>query len=169
MADYLARYHTVVETFEPPPDAQWHVDVEREPGMIIRHGDLGPWNTIWTEAHLVGVIDLDFAEPGYAIEDVAQFAWYAVPLRGNSHWKSAGFPEEPDYRLRLQTICRQYGVDAEAVLDVVLCLQSRERDRVLELGGAGHHPWSEFLNRGFVEEIEGDTAWILNRKGELLG
>ena len=39
-----------------------------------------------------GVIDWDFAEPGDPLWDVGQFAWYAVPLRGEDHWREPGFP-----------------------------------------------------------------------------
>jgi aminoglycoside phosphotransferase (APT) family kinase protein len=64
--------------------------------MIIRHGDLGPWNSIWTGSTLNGLIDWDFAEPGNPLADVAQLASRIVPLRGDDHWEKAGFSTRPD-------------------------------------------------------------------------
>ncbi|WP_446750665.1 phosphotransferase [Streptomyces sp. WZ-12] len=49
--------------------------------MIIRHGDLGPWNSTWSGDRLSGFIDWDFAAPGHALDDLTQLAWYTVPLR----------------------------------------------------------------------------------------
>ncbi|MET7930908.1 phosphotransferase [Streptomyces sp. NPDC005349] len=79
---WLREYHDAVRTFRPPADVHWQGQEEAwQPGMVIRHGDLGPWNAIWDGGQLVGFIDWDFAAPGHAIDDLAQLAWYAVPLR----------------------------------------------------------------------------------------
>jgi Ser/Thr protein kinase RdoA (MazF antagonist) len=59
-----------------------------------RHGDLGPWNMVWASGTLVGLIDWDFAEPGLAIDDVAQAAWNCVPLRPESVCEAAGIATE---------------------------------------------------------------------------
>jgi Ser/Thr protein kinase RdoA (MazF antagonist) len=97
LARYLARYHEAVKSYVPPEDAEWHIpDLAWAPGMIIRHGDLGPWNSIWTGSTLNGLIDWDFAEPGNPLADVAQLASRIVPLRGDDHWEKAGFSTRPD-------------------------------------------------------------------------
>lgn len=75
--------------------------------MVIRHGDLGPWNSIWDGDRLAGFIDWDFAAPGHALDDVARLAWYAVPLRPG---------EQLGVRRRLDTLCAAYGVDPAEML-----------------------------------------------------
>jgi hypothetical protein len=64
IATLLRNYHEAVEGFEPPPNAVWRVPgMSWQPGMIVRHGDLGPWNTVWQDDSLMGLIDWDMAEP----------------------------------------------------------------------------------------------------------
>ena len=92
LAQMLRAYHTAAQTFVPGADAQWFVPgLQWMPGQIIRHGDLGPWNTIWANTQLVGFIDWDSIEPGTCLEDLAQLAWYCVPLRDDHHARAAGF------------------------------------------------------------------------------
>ena len=77
--------------------------------MIIRHGDLGPWNTVWEGETLNGVIDWDFAGPAYPLSDVGQFAWYSVPLRGedpDSHTSLISVPGYWSYRRVTERIRR---------------------------------------------------------------
>jgi len=128
---FLSQYHSAVMDFVPPKDIEWHVpNLKWRSGNIIRHGDLGPWNTVWQGGKLKGVIDWDFLEPGDPLDDVAQFAWYAVPLRGDSHWKKTGFNNSPDLRSRLQALCTSYGTEPIAVLDALTLLQTEEIRRM---------------------------------------
>ena len=95
---WLHEYHEAVRSFTPPPDACWYVpDTMWQVGNIVRHGDLGPWNSVWDGDHLVGLIDWDFAEPGDPLEDVAQLAWYAIPLTTEERLKDIGFDQPPRF------------------------------------------------------------------------
>ncbi len=68
----IYQYHQAVADFVPSPDAVWRCPDRRwAPGMIIRHGDLGPWNMVWRDEQLAGTIDWDLAEPGTVLEDIA--------------------------------------------------------------------------------------------------
>ncbi|MDH6235607.1 phosphotransferase [Cryobacterium sp. CG_9.6] len=49
--------------------------------MLVNHGDLGPWNTLHDGFHLTGVIDWDLARFGSPLDDLAQIALEAVPLK----------------------------------------------------------------------------------------
>ena len=58
IAGFLRLYHLGVKEFIPPMDAEWYVPgLKWRPGLIIRHGDLGPWNTVWHDGDLTGVVD----------------------------------------------------------------------------------------------------------------
>jgi hypothetical protein len=63
VARMVTRLAAAVENFVDPPDAVWHGGPRADPSFRIRHGDLAPWNTVWNETELVGLIDWDTAEP----------------------------------------------------------------------------------------------------------
>ncbi|WP_018349730.1 aminoglycoside phosphotransferase family protein [Longispora albida] len=159
LATWLAEYHAAVRDFRPPAGADWFVPgLTWREGQIIRHGDLGPWNSVWQGTELAGFIDWDFAEPGEPIEDLAHLAWYAVPLRGPA----------PGARERLELLCSVYGAEPVAVLDALAGLQRRERERIVRLGTEGIAPWDSFLERGDVRQIDAEAAWLAGNRESLL-
>ena len=167
---WLRDYHEAVRGFVPPPDATWYVpDLHWRPGQVVRHGDLGPWNTIWDDDRLVGVIDWDFVEPGDLLDDVAQVAWYAVPLRDEAQCRMAGFATVPDLQARLQVLCTVCGVASAAVLDALTDLQATELRRTADLGKRGIAPWDAFLARGDVHEFTAEMMWLAEHREWLLG
>ncbi|HYP21433.1 MAG TPA: phosphotransferase [Chloroflexia bacterium] len=167
---WLRDYHEAVRGFVPASNADWYVpDLHWQPGQIVRHGDLGPWNTIWLEDRLVGVIDWDFAEPGESIDDIAQVAWYAVPLRPEEQCRMAGFEQAPDLQARLWALCDTCGVTPAAVLDALANLQVTELRRTTYLGQRGVAPWAGFLERGDQQEISAENLWLIEHRAQLLG
>ena len=160
LASWLREYHDAVRDFQPPADARWQGRTDEwRPGMIIRHGDLGPWNSIWHGERLAGFIDWDFAAPGHPLDDLAQLAWYAVPLRPVEQQRRAPV-DGKDLRGRLTALCDAYGADPDAVLDALAALQSREASRIERLGGRGEEPWATFLARGDAVEMVAEQAWL---------
>ena len=160
LADFLIQLHDAMKDFVPPERARWCVpDLVWKPGQTICHGDLGPWNTVWEGDRLTGVIDWDLAHPGNPLDDVAQVAWQTIPLQP-ALWARAGFDTEPDVRARLHTFCGAYGVDPHAVLDAVLALQARWTAWINEFGVSGIAPWDLFKERGDVEDIAAESAWL---------
>lgn len=165
----VRRLRAAVATFVPSPYARWRSGVAWRPGLLLRHGDLAPWNTLWRGDRLVGLLDWDFAEPAPPLWDVAQAAWYAVPLRGGDKgWQVSGFTAEPDHRHRLDVLCRAAGADPAAVLDALVRLQATERARTLDLGTAGVEPYAGFLGRGDLAELDAEAAWLRDRRTRLL-
>ena len=162
LAGFLKSYHLAVKDYVPHEDTEWCApDVKWQPGLIIRHGDLGPWNTIWRDDVLQGVIDWDFAEPGEAVTDLAQIAWYLVPLRGGEHCRKAGFGEPPVLRDRLSVLCEAYGgFRPSRVIQVLLDLQESEISRISTLGRRGIEPWRFFYRRGDLETIKRERDWL---------
>ncbi|WP_329116477.1 phosphotransferase family protein [Streptomyces sp. NBC_01465] len=166
---WLRGYHDALQDFRPPTDAQWlGQETEWQPGMVIRHGDLGPWNSIWDGDRLAGFIDWDFAAPGHPLDDLAQLAWYAVPLRPAHQQNRAAITGEHALRDRLDALCVAYGAEPEAVLDALDALQTREADRIERLGALGHQPWAAFLARGDAAEMLGERAWLRAERLKLL-
>ncbi|MFJ3599689.1 MULTISPECIES: phosphotransferase [unclassified Streptomyces] len=166
LGHWLRDYHEAVRDFRPSPDARWRqYDGEWKPGMVIRHGDLGPWNSIWDGDRLTGFIDWDFAAPGHAVDDLAQLAWYAVPLRP----ADPGRAPDAAARTRLAVLCSAYGARPGAVLDALEELQEREAGRIRRLGAKGLEPWAGFLARGDTDEMREEGHWLRENRGALLG
>ena len=169
LARYLADYHEAVTSYRPPTDAVWHLpELQWKEGMIIRHGDLGPWNSIWSGTTLKGMIDWDFAEPGYAMADVAQLASRIVPLRGEDHWKKAGFLTRPDMKQRLALLAETYGSEPPEILDAVIETQNESARRIEHFGKQGLHPWSIFWERDDHQDERREQAWLLEHRESLL-
>lgn len=165
---WLRDYHDAVRDFRPPAGARWRGQEEEwRPGMVIRHGDLGPWNSIWDGDRLVGFIDWDFAAPGHALDDLAQLAWYAVPLRSVEKQRRAAVTGGHVLRTRLDALCAAYGAEPTAVLDALEALQSREAERIERLGGLGQEPWATFLARGDVAEMAAERSWLRSQRAAL--
>ncbi len=170
LARWLRDYHQAIRDFRPSAGARWHLsEQDWQPGMVIRHGDLGPWNSIWDDDSLTGFIDWDFAAPGQAMDDVAQLAWYAVPLRPLDPERAPWLTGLPVQRARLQAICTAYPAQPDAVLDALAGLQAREADRIRREGTRGVEPWAGFLARGDATEMDEEAAWLRKNRAALLG
>ena len=164
----LRAYHDAVADFRPPPGAVWRTPDAPATGEVIRHGDLGPWNSVWRDGRLVGFIDWDFAEPGSRLEDLAQAAWYFVPLRPDESCRKAGFASPPDRAERLRALCRAYGgTSAAAVLEAMQRLIATTAERTEHLGARGVEPWAAFLRRGDLDEFAREAAWLRSEREAL--
>jgi hypothetical protein len=166
----LRSYHRAVEKYRPAGESCWRSGIaDIKTDEVVSHGDLGPWNSVWKDDRLVGFIDWEFAEPRRRIEDVAEVAWYFVPLRGERGWREAGWRAAPDLGTRLGVLCAAYGEYAPAdLLDAVSEHQQFEQRRTIELGGAGVSPWDVFLGRGDVEQMDDEQAWLDDCRTELI-
>lgn len=170
MAALTKQLHAAVATFRPF-DPVWRIGPRAvQPGETVCHGDLGPWNTIWRDDQLVGLIDWDTAEPGSPLLDVASLALNLVPLRDDAYAAHAGFDGAAPRSKRFQVLCRTYGYGAnpQDVLRHVGILHERELERTLRWGGEGLEPWATFLRRGDELEIRGSMQWLADHKDELL-
>jgi len=158
----LRELHTATLDLVLPPETDWRSGpAGKSAGQVIRHGDLGPWNTLWQGDRLTGLIDWDFAEPGLAITDLAQLALYFVPLRGEDHWRACGFPGRPDFRHRLDVICHTYGAfRPDDVVAEITALQETAIAEITERAAAGRYPWTMFLENGEVERTRAEVAWL---------
>lgn len=104
------------------PQAQWRQPV-REPAEVICHNDVAPYNMVFREGRLVGLIDFDMASPGPRLWDVAYLAYRTIPLTAESNPDNAAF-DEPERMERLRSLIAAYGM-AFPVTDVLRMAQER--------------------------------------------
>lgn len=136
---------------------------------MLRHGDLAPWNTLWRDDELVALIDWDTAGPAPAGWDAAQAAWYFIPLRPATGYRSAGPGfSDADVERRFALWCRELDVHAGELLRRIADVQAFDRRRLVERGQAGVEPYATFLARGDATVIDDDRAFLARRAGQLM-
>lgn len=164
----LWRYHDAVRNYVPPLEAVWRNPLAPTRGELVRHGDFTPFNTVWCDGRVTGVIDWDFAQPGRAITDLAHLAWYGVPLSADYRSLEYGFAEGIDRAGRLRDLCAAYGAwtPEEVIAEAVIMIRT-ERAQMTELAKRGLAPWTDFVADSTLPGFDAEVEWI-ERHRELL-
>lgn len=106
-AAMLRRLHDATTDYIDP-DAQWRQSA-REPVEVICHNDFAPYNMVFRDGRLVGMIDFDMASPGPRLWDLAYLAYRIVPLTDPSNPDGFGFGEGERLK-RLASLVDAYGM-----------------------------------------------------------
>lgn len=162
LGTWVREYHTAVQGFEPRPGHSFAWGPAWPgPGMVVNHGDLGPWNVIRREGRVAGAIDWDLARWGDPLDDLAQLALEAVPLRPSTEDRLGTSPGLPRLLRRLRALCAGYGnVDGERVLTHTVAYLERTAGETEHLGRAGQEPFAGFLGRGFADGYRAEARHI---------
>ena len=165
VATMLRSLHDITINLEMPEDTIWRtMTAPKSRGQIIRHGDLGPWNTLWQGNALTGLIDWEITAPGEAITDLAQVAWYYIPLRDEAGWRKSGFDMTPDFKHRLEVICETYDAfSPKEVLAELDRLQKFEIRETIARGSKSETPWSNWLASGQIDEFRSENKLLVEK------
>ncbi|WP_196930109.1 phosphotransferase [Micromonospora ureilytica] len=84
----------------------------RQPAEVVCHNDFAPYNMVFTDRRLAGVVDWDTASPGPRSWDLAYLAYRLVPLAhpDNGDAIDSGLGERAR---RLRLLCDAYGSEHE--------------------------------------------------------
>ncbi|WP_433789779.1 phosphotransferase enzyme family protein [Actinoplanes sp. CA-252034] len=158
-ARHLAHLHAASADFLDTTDAIWQIPAH-EPVEVICHNDFAPYNMVFTDGRLTGVIDWDTASPGPRVWDLAYLAYRLVPLTDPAN--GDGLDSDVSQRARrLRLLCDTYNryhgheVDTAAILPVTV-------QRLLDLAHftqARVDAGQDEL-RGHVGLYRRDAAWI---------
>jgi aminoglycoside phosphotransferase (APT) family kinase protein len=155
-------------SFEEPADAVWQGGRRLRAGEVLRHGDLGPWNTVWRGDELVALIDWDTAEPAPPGSDAAQAAWAFVPLRPMTGYRAEAPMADEEVEHRFALWCRELDLQPDRVFDLLEEASDLERQRLEDLGGAGVEPFATFLARGDLDELHAEQRWRAQHRARLV-
>lgn len=164
-ARLLRRIHDATVDIAPLSLSGWQAPV-REPVEVICHGDFAPYNCVFQQGKLVGVIDFDHAHPGPRSWDLAYALYRFVPLMA---------PGNPDcygtlaYQLRrARLFCEAYGLSERTTI------ASTVRARVAYVAACLRHGAAEGDERmlaniaaGHLAIYEADTLYLESIESEL--
>src|SRR4029079_2156169 len=126
----------------------------------ICHNDFAPYNLMFEDGRLTGVIDLDLASPGPRVLDLAYTAYRFVPLPDPAN-PDAPFPGEPEQRRRLEALCAAYGDQTPGAVAEAAAAKLREMVAFIEREAeAGDPAQQAVLARGDVAIYERDIAYL---------
>jgi hypothetical protein len=127
-ARWLRALHDATLDFELV-GRRWRMPVH-EPVEVVCHNDFAPYNFVFRDGSLAGVIDWDTASPGPRVWDAAYLAYRLVPLTAPGN--PDAIPSTPAERTRrLRLLCAAYGGLEPA--DVV-ATAARRLDELMLLG-----------------------------------
>lgn len=127
----LRRLHDAV-TLDDFDGAVWKTPAH-EPQEVICHNDFAPYNIVFDEGHIVGVIDFDTASPGSRLWDFAYLAYRLIPFGEDA---GANAPTESQRMDRLQSAIESYGRDF-ATSEVLTTMAVRLEDLAAYSEGRG--------------------------------
>ncbi len=162
MARLLRAYHDAVTGFRPAAVAGWAArGGPPGDGELICHGDFGPWNLVWRDAHPVGILDWDYAWPGSAMHDIAYALEYVTPFRSDREClRGLHYPAPPERRRRLERFVEAYGLSSTAgLVDEVIGQQQTVLDRARRLAADGHQPQLALQAGDHFEAVAERIRW----------
>ena len=160
----LRRYHDVVAAWRPPVEPVWF-DGQRGTGdgaeHLVCHGDVGPWNLVWRDGRLVGLIDWEYATIGTRRTDIAYALHYLVPFRDRSYWQWVlGLPAKPRRRHRMAVFAEAYGIPVdEQLVDEVLASQQAGVDLMRTLAEQGRPRQQQLVANGELDREHRAVLW----------
>ncbi len=164
VAQLLRRYHDLVATWRPEVEPVWF-DGQRGTGdggeHLVCHGDVGPWNLVWRDGAVVGLIDWEYATIGTRRTDIAYALHYLVPFRDRSYWQGVlGMPTRPRRRHRMSVFAEAYGIGVdEQLVDDVLASQQAGVDLMRTLAEQGRPRQQELVANGELDREHRAVLW----------
>ncbi len=90
VASRLREWHDATQGFDRT-NTNWNL-APSSPDEVICHNDFAPYNLVFENKHIVGLIDFDTCAPGPRIWDIAYAAYKIVPLRPDISWSGSNNP-----------------------------------------------------------------------------
>ncbi|WP_157802519.1 DUF2809 domain-containing protein [Sediminihabitans luteus] len=113
-------------------DRVWRSPVH-EPVEVVCHNDVAPYNMVFRDGRLVGVIDLDTASPGPRVWDLAYLAYRLAPFAADAFDGADDVPDL-DPLARLDALVDAYGMPF-ARADVLATMADRLDELALDAEG----------------------------------
>lgn len=148
-------------------DLPWQLSAPRDAEVVV-HGDFAPYNLVFSQSRLVGIIDLDYARPGPRTYDIASALYGFAPLTTSDE----GWGSIPERAARVRIFCEAYGLDPAGTVEALHAVAPRLEwivSYMRESAANGHEAFARHLAEGHAEHYERDIRWITDHVAELGG
>jgi Phosphotransferase enzyme family len=165
----VAAYHRAVADFIPNPDARWQYRPRSlGPGEIICHHDFAPYNAVFNDRQLLGIIDWDGAGPGTVQEELAFLAWQWVPLGPPDLKALVGCDPQIDEGARLRLLLDSYDYkDREGLIDAVIERIEISRSGIEERAAVDDPPYVALRDEGYTRGMVLTMQYLIERSSQL--
>jgi hypothetical protein len=162
LGEWLSRSHTAMHGFQLQAGASFiSGPATPELGMVVCHGDLGPWNLLQKAGKLTAVIDWDLASFGLPLDDLALMAIEAIPLRRSTESTTGENVPQSVLRNRLEVLLHAYGeVSVGEILAQAVDALGRRIEHTQANARRNISPFDEFVRRGFLKDYAADRDYI---------
>jgi hypothetical protein len=156
----LRHYHDTVTDFRPEGSRVWRFVTDHlDAGEVICHNDFAPYNMVWNDGVIVGIIDWDLASPADPISDLAFTAWSFCPIHQPSDAARLGAPTDIVRRLKL--LCGSYGLErSEKLLEAIRKRMRASIDGIQAKAATGDAAFQGLIAGGHVGRMERDAQWL---------
>ena len=138
LGDLLRDLHRATSTFRPPAHAvwfPWHGRDLGDPGKVIGHCDVAPWNIVARDGLPVALIDWETARPVDPLVELAQLCWLNAKLHDDIVAEREHLPPVEDRARQLAAIVDAYGLAAaqrrgflDQIIQFAICDTAWEAD-----------------------------------------
>ena len=164
-AALLRRLHDATADVAPDRSSGWQAP-RREPVEVICHGDFAPYNCVFDDAGLAGVIDFDHAHAGPRLWDLAYAAYRFTPIAAPTNPDAFGTLDDQCRRLRL--FCDAYGLeDRSTVVDRLGERIAAMADHLRARAAAGDARCIANVAAGHVDIYVNDRAHVERHRAQL--
>jgi Phosphotransferase enzyme family len=172
VAQLLRRYHDTVAAWQPEIPPVWY-DGQVGTGtgdQLVCHGDVGPWNLVWRDGRLVGLIDWEYATVGTRRTDIAYALHYLAPFRDRTYWEGIlGLRRRPRRRHRMAVFAEAYGIAVDDdLIDEVIDSQQAGVQMMITLAERGRLRQRQLIEAGELERERQAVVWTADRRHKFL-
>ena len=174
VAQLLRRYHDIVAEWRPSESSRSGTTARSAPAggdQLVCHGDVGPWNLVWRDGRLVGLIDWEYATIGTRRTDIAYALHYLAPvprpqlLAGHSR----ACERRPRRRHRMAVFAEAYGIAVDdQLVDEVLDSQQAGVQMMITLAERGRLRQRQLIDAGELDRERRAVVWTADRRDKFL-
>jgi Phosphotransferase enzyme family len=164
----LRRYHRAVATFSGAGRAWMARPAGVSPHQVVCHNDFTPYNVVYRDGGIVGMIDWDWAGPAAPEWDLAMTAYAWVPLFDPLLASRLEPPPPSNRETRLRLLLDSYGLaNREGFVGLVAERVQASVDGITALADRGWGQYVALVETGHVKAMT-DAVAYLRREGMAL-